>query len=249
VGIQMAVGEYVTFLDADDLLLPNKLQVQVSYLDRHPGIDVVYSNGYCFWKAYDGTQTCRSFIQQGLLNSQLGGPEDSLPLLAIQNAFPIHAALARRKAIVEVVGFDENLFGREDWDLWLRVAENHSFAYLDEIVALYRQGNAGVTAQSERQARAVQVIGSKVECSDWFKRVPSQVRSRFYLSRGVQELEYSQTQAAKRYFRQALKSDPMNYPAWAAFLAACVFGRRAVELYHIKRRLQGTQISRLDAVA
>ncbi len=45
-GIQAALGQYLVFLDADDELLPNKLELQLDYLERHPRVDVVYSGGY-----------------------------------------------------------------------------------------------------------------------------------------------------------------------------------------------------------
>jgi hypothetical protein len=155
----------------------------------------------------------------------------------MQNGFPIHAALARRESILAVGGFDENLFGREDWDLWLRVAEAHRFAFLDVPVAIYRQQTNGVTSQSAYQALAVRAIGGKVESKDWFQRSPPRLRSNFYLSWGVQELEYRQTQAALERLRIALSCDPGNYRARAAFLCARLMGSRSVRLYHLQRRL------------
>ena len=244
-GIQVSKGEYLVFLDADDLLLPSKLEAQVFYLDDHSEVDVVYSNGYCFWAADNGSEIRIPFSNQGLLHPHLGQPEESLPVLAIQNAFPIHAALVRLPAIEHVGGFDQALFGREDWDLWLRVAESHRFAYLDKYVALYRQATAGVSDQFDDQAQAVRVIGGKVESRAWFQGLPADVRSDFYFCWGVQELEYRQTQAAKNRFRSAIVCDPGNYLARAALLSVQAFGNRALRLYHLKRRYLGARSPKL----
>jgi glycosyltransferase involved in cell wall biosynthesis len=45
-GINLARGFYLTFMDTDDLFLPDKLMVQVDYLQKHPDIDLVYSHAY-----------------------------------------------------------------------------------------------------------------------------------------------------------------------------------------------------------
>jgi hypothetical protein len=229
----------VAFLDADDVVLPEKLSRQVDYLVANPLVDVVYSNGYCFYSLGDREEVHRTFISLGLLEVNLGEPEISLPLLAIQNAFPIHAALSRRQAILDVGGFDETLLGREHWDLWLRVAESHSFSYLDCHVAAYRLGTDGVTHQVDQQRQAVRRICQKVEASMWFKRLLPKARSDFYFCWGVQELEYHQPRAALQCWKHAVQSDRWNYLARAATVAVRLLGWRAITFYHWKLRWLG----------
>ena len=47
-GIKNSVGNYVQFLDADDLIEPKKLELQVAYLELHPDVDIVYSGARYF---------------------------------------------------------------------------------------------------------------------------------------------------------------------------------------------------------
>ena len=244
VGINQANGEFLAFLDADDRFLPAKLSRQVAYLRAHPDVDVVYSNGYCLQGAGNGKVRQRTFSDYGFLHPTLGDPQSSLRLLAIQNAFPIHAALSRRQAILDVGGFDEALFGREDWDLWLRIAEDHRFAYLDEYVAEYRLNTGGVTDQVDRQAQAVRRIGQKVEAAHWFERLPVKDRSDFYFCWGVQELEYENTTAALECMQHALKLNAGNHLARAAAVSIRLFGRRAIAVYHWKRSYLGPRSSK-----
>jgi len=243
-GLRKAQGEFLAFLDADDILLPEKLSIQVGFLITNPQIDVVYSNGFGFYTTEEGEEIQQTFSALGFLQPFLGGPEVSLPLLAIQNAFPIHAALSRRQAILDVGGFDETLLGREDWDLWLRVGESHRFAYLDGYVALYRLGTGGVTDQVAHQRQAVRRICQKVEASPWFKHFPGKTRSDFYFCWGVQELEYHESQAALSCWQQAIYYDRGNYLARAATVGVRLLGWRAIVAYHWKLRLLGPRGSR-----
>jgi glycosyltransferase involved in cell wall biosynthesis len=240
-GLRLARGEFLAFLDADDRFLPGKLARQVAYLRANPQVDVVYSNGYGYRITEHRKEEQRTFTSLGYLNKNLGIPEISLPKLAIQNAFPIHAALSRRQAILDVGGFDEILLGREDWDLWLRVAEAHRFAYLDMYVALYRLGTGGVTEQNELQAQAVRRICGKVESSLWFDRLPEVTRSDFYFCWGVQELEYHQPRSALDCWQQAIHCDRGNYLARAAAIALRLLGWRIIAVYHWKRRFLGSR--------
>ena len=94
------------------------------------------------------------FPTSGLLKKTLGTPMESLPILAIQCAFPLNAAIVRASAVDIVGGFDEAMPGLEDWDLWFRLAHNHVFAYLDAVVAKYRIVHTGVSENRPRQELA-----------------------------------------------------------------------------------------------
>ena len=55
-GLNMAIGEYLVFLDADDLLTPRKLAIQAAFLDQNPGIGIVYSDGFLFTNKPNGEE-------------------------------------------------------------------------------------------------------------------------------------------------------------------------------------------------
>jgi len=123
-GLRNATGDYFLFMDADDLIEPRKLEWQVEFLERHPNVDIVYSDAR-FFPTENPSQLLYSMWgenkpwQPGIAGC---GREVLLPLLGLNNIL-VNAALTRRSIVERVVFFDETLPPVEDWDFWLRCAE------------------------------------------------------------------------------------------------------------------------------
>ncbi|MCT7995763.1 glycosyltransferase family 2 protein [Laspinema olomoucense] len=130
-GIEAATGEYLAFLDADDLWHPTKLQKQVECLDNNPDVGLVYS-----WVALineHGIPTGRLFK-----NSQEGNVWEHLILQNIVESGS--GAMVRRQCFETCGVFDVNLRSFvEDWDMWLRIALHYPFKAISEPLVYYRQ--------------------------------------------------------------------------------------------------------------
>ncbi len=134
-GIRASSGEYLLFLDSDDLLLPQGIEHEVAYLDAHSEVDVVYTDGYF---CDDVGRNVGRIASARPPHS----PEDILEGLVISNVITAcHSVMVRRDAL-DAVGppyFDEALRGTEDEDLWIRLAaQGSTFAYLDVPTCKYR---------------------------------------------------------------------------------------------------------------
>lgn len=128
-GIAHAAGTYLCFLDADDLLAPEKLAEQAAFLDAHPEFDVVYSR-VAYFKERDGS----SFSPRRKTPSG-----DILAELIYSNFITIHSPLIRRAALERTDGFDVTRNRYEDWDFLLRLAlAGARFAFLDRLHAKVR---------------------------------------------------------------------------------------------------------------
>ena len=113
---QAGRGEYIAFLDSDDVWLPEKLAAQVASLERHPArgwshtsFAVIDESGGLFtgaharwWSAAEG------WVLEGLIK--------------MEAVIAIPSVIVRRQLLERVGGFDDSLRVCEDYDLWLRVA-------------------------------------------------------------------------------------------------------------------------------
>jgi glycosyltransferase involved in cell wall biosynthesis len=111
-GIRASSGEYVQFLDADDLIHTKKLEMQSRYFDHQKDVDVVFSD-YGFFKDGDPETVIQPPFQKSTGDIKLD--------MLRGNFIAVNSPLSRRKSIDSVGGFDEALTSTEDWDLWLRM--------------------------------------------------------------------------------------------------------------------------------
>jgi len=128
-AVSLSSGEYIAFLDHDDIWLPDKLERQVSVLDGDPEIALVYSNYYKIFS--DGAKIL------GLAGPQPEG--NAFEALLYNYTVGLVTAMVRKKALDELGSiFDTSLNVCEDLDVFMRVLYRRKAAYLDEPLALYR---------------------------------------------------------------------------------------------------------------
>jgi glycosyltransferase involved in cell wall biosynthesis len=137
-GVGAAKGEAIVFLDSDDKLLPNALQIGVEHLDSNPALGFVA--GLTRLVSEDGTAipTAHRARPQS---------EQYVNLLKCNITTGIHAVMFRRAAIIEAGGFDTTgrFAGVEDYDLYLRIVRKWPILYHDNVLGEYRQHNASMS--------------------------------------------------------------------------------------------------------
>lgn len=142
-GIKASRGEFIAFLDADDIWLPEKLEHQIKFMDSDKvgivgcGAYIINEKGEIFDNFIKKTYPNRSLLL-GVLNMKnvvSGGSE----------------ALARKKCF-DVVGiFDENLKSSEDWDMWLRIAYHYDIVFVEKPLVKIRERTNSLCSPSNAQ--------------------------------------------------------------------------------------------------
>ncbi len=149
-GFSQACGEFIAFLDADDLWTPDKLEAQFNALQANPQAAVAYS-----WTNH--IDESGNFLRSG---NNIAVTGDVYNQLLVRN-FLEHGSnpLIRRQALTEVGGFDQALCPAEDWDMWLRLASRYHFVAVPSPQILYRVSATSMSSNVSRmEAVSLQVI-------------------------------------------------------------------------------------------
>jgi len=137
-GIAKTTAPYVAFLDDDDEWLPEKLAVQLAALERaDPGVGLTYSARITVDRTV-GTEVITRFPAAFDRASGL-------------NVITLSSVLMKRRCLDAVGAFDEELFGTEDFDLWIRAAERFAFHYLDQPLVRYLIHDEGISHHERPQ--------------------------------------------------------------------------------------------------
>jgi cellulose synthase/poly-beta-1,6-N-acetylglucosamine synthase-like glycosyltransferase len=149
-GIARACGEYISFIDADDLWTPDKLEAQLKGLQDNPQAAVAYSWTKCI-------DELGQFSRRGSHISDRGDVYAKLLLIDfIENG---SNPLIRAQALTAVGDFDESMVPSEDRDLWLRLAARYHFVAVPAPQILYRQSANSESANILRmEAASLRVI-------------------------------------------------------------------------------------------
>lgn len=137
-GISNATGEFIAFLDADDLWTPDKLELQLAALQQHPEAGVAYS-----WTYYIDEQGKSLF--PGIRIFYEGNVHADLLLrnFLLNGSNP----LIRKQAIESVGKFDPTLKSGEDWDFYLRLAASWLFVVVPSYQIFYRQSSSSMSSK------------------------------------------------------------------------------------------------------
>lgn len=203
-GIAQAQGDYVAFLDADDLWEPTKLEKQLRCLEDNPAVGLVYT-----WTALIdefGKPTGRVFASHA--------EGDIWKQLIENDMISTGSSTMLRRSCFETVGvFDRSLAFAEDFDMWLRIAARYPLTVVKEPLTLYRQHSNNTTKNRQKMSQGLRAVIEKA-----FQSVPLDLlylRNRAYASiflglawLAIDEGDYKK---AIHFRNQALLHHPQAY--------------------------------------
>jgi glycosyltransferase involved in cell wall biosynthesis len=217
-ALDIATGEFIGFLDADDLYLPNSLEDMVGFLTDHPTNGVVYSDGL-MCDANKKVIMRLSDVRPGMYTGRI---LEHIVLSSSVITVPV-CTLSRHTAIKKGgVRFDTRLTPSEDWDFWIQLARDAQFAYLDRLTCMYRIHETNITKTSGLQHRRTDLVQNrlKVMNADWFPELSKDTQRQFFynllvglLANDPEQQETIMTTPAFRGLPSDIQADSLRFVA------------------------------------
>lgn len=206
-AVRRANGKYIALLDHDDLWLPGKLSLQVSYLDRYPDVAVVHGNA---WNVTGDPETPRTPYWKRPPHRE----RDRVYRKLLRGCCVIACTAVVRTECVHKAGlFAEEPMARflpDDWLLWIKIARTNLFGYMDTFVALYRVHPESLTGSRRLMAE------SDYYLFDRYGREMglSALSRRFHLSarkyQVAKTIYYDEERFPRKELGEAFRLNPLN---------------------------------------
>ena len=144
-GLEMASGKYFGFLPSDDRFYPEKLLIQVDFLEKHPEIAGVGSLQTVIDKR---GKTIQDKVMEEWFSYIPDSRPDFLLKLLERNFVPAPSMLLLKDVVENVGGFDSNCKYMQDYDLWFRILKNHELRILPKRLIQYRWHGKNLTYEA-----------------------------------------------------------------------------------------------------
>ena len=152
IGVRGSKGEYIAFLDDDDEWLPDKLEKQLTVMEKGPGSTGCVYTG-CMIIGADGSDAVRTSVP--VYRNRV------LKELLLENFITTSTLLLRKSCFDRAGLFDERFPYGEDYDMWIRVAEDFEFDFSPEPLTKYRVHQTTMTRNYTAVINGLERILSK----------------------------------------------------------------------------------------
>lgn len=219
-GIRRSRGEFVAFLDSDDIWQPHKLERCVAALNH--GVDLV-----CHAEKWVGGDRPQRVVTYGPAEKSTW-----LGLLLDQNRISTSATVLRRSCLEQVAMFDESaeFVTAEDYDLWMRLARSGcAFTFLDDVLGEYRRHQANASGSVLRHLAAERAVVERhlaLDPSITARQRRSRLAKCLYTAGRGFQAGGQRLQAANMLLRSAV-GNPRHLRTYAALALLLVPGRHS----------------------
>ncbi|NET60617.1 MAG: glycosyltransferase [Symploca sp. SIO2E6] len=207
-GVARARGEYISFIDADDLWTPDKLELQLHALQANPEAAVAYS-----WT--DCIDETGQFLRSG---SHISVSGDVYAQLLVVNFLENGSnVLIRQQALRDIGDSDESIAAGQDRELFLRLAAKYYFVAVPHPQILYRVSAQAISANvAQAGTSRLQVIKrafTQAPASlQYLKKISIANSCKYHTFRALEgPAAQCQARAAAKFFWCFLKNDPTMF--------------------------------------
>lgn len=224
-GILAAKGQYIGFLDADDLWLPNKLEMEVQFLEAHPSVGLVYSD-----YTYFGTVPAPRRTGFDGLSLPSG---HGVKQLFLKSPISSSGTLVRKECFEKVGLFDESFRQCEDLDMWVRIARRFDIDHIDIPLSKYRYHHRQMHRETESNLLGYTSVLNKH--FQEFKKLDKKLLAGQYFGCGLVLCQSSDARyftEGRKCVRKAFRLFPTSAD-YALVSLVSLFGRAALHYFSI----------------
>lgn len=175
-ALKQVKGDYILFLDGDDLIHPDKLQLALSNFQQNTDLSIVFNTTNYFQDTIENT------LYPMKIDADLLSFNKLLLYWNEKIILPIHSAIIK-KSLFEGIEFNTNLTAQEDWLVWLRLFQkNPQVVVLDKVLSYYRKHNTSRTqtvSLKDDHFKALQIFENYIDVADYKLLLLHQIK-RYY---------------------------------------------------------------------
>lgn len=163
-GINKSTGDYIAFLDSDDIWIDTKIAEQIDFLNSHPNIALIFSD---MKQTIGGKEHCESFLRYYDCYNVIF--EKNKYLALSKKPFIFTPTVMIRKNIISTVGlFNNDYRVGEDWEYWLRITKKFEIGFIDKPLVVRRLHDSN-TPQHSYYHGVVDLLKCFVSSNDYSK--------------------------------------------------------------------------------
>jgi len=210
-GCRKSAGEFIAFLDSDDLWHADKLKQQLAFHRAHPDVGISHT---AFEEFNESGPLKRRFKQFVDKRSDKAGY--LFPELCYRNSVGVLTVMIKKELFFAAGLFDASLYTFEDHDLWIRVAKlGAKFGYLDATLAYYRISPGGISKQPGKYKKAYKRFIQKLLAQYALDKT---LLWRFYYRYfGTIYFHKGNFYLARLYFKKSIQLRPFDYLALTTY--------------------------------
>lgn len=193
-GIEEARGDYIARHDADDWSHPERLQRQVEYLQKNPDVVMVGTGANLVDE--DGNYISRRRVLES----------PTLRDIIDHNEFIHGSVLIRHAPLKQLNGYNELYESAEDYDLWLRMADEYTVRNIDEPLYNFRLHSESIYAENLELLNLYHILAIRQNVSGLDRDIEHRVQNQ-----GVEVIRDEMTQNEKKIFYTTLAQEFIRY--------------------------------------